>query len=335
MTPTGRDPRPEVSAVIPCLNEQENVRAIAGAVAAEFEKMGLSYEILFVDNSSTDGTVEILKEICAADPKVRLIVNNQNYGQMRSPTHGIYEASATGAVIGISADFQDPPGLIGEMIARWRSGSMIVLAVRSSEDTSPFIKIARALGYGFFERFGDYSVIPGATGFGLYDRRVVDALRQWRDPEPFFRGMLVESGYTLSTISYHRPERADGRSKNSFATIVAFFLSGLASSSKKLLRLPIYLSAPVFLLSFLAAIFAIILAIEGYSPWPALAAAALAAMFALIFLFLGLIGEQVRLISEMARNTPLVIERERVNFPPLPGSCPPGPTMAKSDNRDG
>jgi glycosyltransferase involved in cell wall biosynthesis len=303
----------DVSAVIPCLNEADNAAAIAKAVAQEFEKAAVSYEIIFIDNGSTDGTVDIIKGLCADDPRIRLIVNTQNFGQMRSPTHGIYQACGR-AVIGVCADFQDPPELLPEFIARWRSGALIVLGVRHSEKTSPLTRLIRAVGYGFFERFGDYRVIPGATGFGLYDRRVVDCLKQWRDPEPFFRGMLVESGYHLETIPYHRPERAGGASKNNFGTLLSFALSGLASSSKKLLRLPLYLAMMIFLTAFITLAAVPVAAILGHAPWTILGWGVGQMAFAIICLFLGLMGEQLRLISEISRNTPLVIEKERVNF---------------------
>jgi glycosyltransferase involved in cell wall biosynthesis len=304
----------EVSAVIPCLNEAENAAAIAEAVAAQFDRLSMNYEIIFIDNGSVDGTVNIIKGLCAADSRIRLIVNNRNYGQMRSPTHGIYQATGK-AVIGICADFQDPPELLGELIARWRAGAMIVLGVRQSEKTSLATRLIRDIGYGFFERFGDYRVIPGATGFGLYDREVVDCLRRWRDPEPFFRGMLVESGYRLETIPYHRPERAGGESKNNFGTLLSFALSGLASSSKKLLRMPLYIAVLGGLTATATAILALVVAILGRNGWWIFGLAVAQGAFAVICLFLGLIGEQIRLISEISRNTPLVIEKERVNFP--------------------
>jgi polyisoprenyl-phosphate glycosyltransferase len=309
----------DFSAVIPCLNEVENAEAIAAAVAAAFEDAGVSYEIVFIDNGSTDGTVEIVKRLCAADQRIRLIVNNQNYGQMRSPTHGIYQATGRSAVIGVCADFQDPPEMIGQFIDRWRAGAMIVLGVRESERTSLLMRGIRFVGYGFLNRFGDYPVIPGATGFGLYDRRVVDCLRAWREPEPFFRGMLVESGFRLETIPYHRPNRAGGASKNNFGTLVSFALSGLAGSSKRLLRVPLYLCFVAFLTGGLTFLGAVALAILGHQPWSALTWAVAQGAFGIICLFLGLIGEQVRLISEIARNVPLVIEKERVNFPPGEG----------------
>ncbi len=305
---------PEISAIIPCLNEEENAAAIAAAVVAQFKTLGLSYEIIFIDNGSVDDTVKIIKGLCALDPQIRLIVNTRNFGQMRSPTHAIYQATGA-AIIGICADFQDPPELIGEFVERWRRGALIVLGVRQSEKTSWSLRLIRAIGYGFFERFADYRVIPGATGFGLYDRRVVDTLKTWRDPEPFFRGMLVESGFALETIPYRRPERAGGVSKNNILSLMSFGLSGLASSSKQLLRLPIYIAVAMMLSAFLTLVAAIVTVLFGHGAWLLLGLALAQAMFAILFLFLGLLGEQVRVIHEIARDVPLVIERERVNFP--------------------
>lgn len=305
---------PDISALVPCLNEAENVEAIAKAIADELAAARVSYEIVFIDNGSTDGTIDLIKRLCADDERVRLIVNNQNYGQMRSPTYGIYQTSGQ-AVIGISADFQDPPGMIGEFIARWRAGAQIVLGVRRSEDVSLTLRILRALGYGFFERFGDYRVIPGATGFGLYDRMVVDCLKQWRDPEPFFRGMLVESGFALETIPYDRPPRAGGRTKNNLETLLSFAVSGVTSSSKKLLRIPLYIAMALGFLTGLTLIASLVCLVLRRPAWVYGAAAGFELAFALVFLFLGLIGEQVRFIAQIVRNAPLVIEKERVNFP--------------------
>ncbi len=308
-----RMPPVDVSVLIPCLNEAENVLPIVAAIAGELAVAGVSYDIIFIDNGSDDGTLGILKELCARDARVRLIVNNRNFGQMRSPTYGVYQTTGR-AVIGISADFQDPPELIGEFIRRWRAGAKIVLGVRQSEKTSLVLRLIRAVGYGFFERFGDYRVIPGATGFGLYDRQVVDCLKAWKDPEPFFRGMLVESGFALETVPYHRPARAGGVTKNNLRTLFSFALSSLANSSKKLLRLPIYVAMGLAGISAIFVAVAIVSAILGTDAWLWGVLAASVFLFSLLFLFLGLIGEQVRLISEMSRNVPLVTERERINF---------------------
>jgi polyisoprenyl-phosphate glycosyltransferase len=305
----------DISVLIPCLNEAENVAAITGAIAGELQKAGVSYDITFIDNGSTDGTIDLIKGLCARDPQVRLIVNNRNFGQMRSPTHGVYQVNGR-AVIGISADFQDPPELIPQLIDHWRAGAPIVLGVRQSEKTTLILRVIRAIGYGFFARFGDYPVIPGATGFGLYDRRVIDCLRQWRDPEPFFRGMLVESGFPITTIPYHRPRRAGGRTKNNIASLFSFAISGLASSSKKLLRLPIYVALLMAAATVVTSICVAIATILGRGSWTLAVLVGLEILFTLLFLFVGLIGEQVRIIADIVRNVPLVTEKERVNFPP-------------------
>lgn len=306
--------RPQVSVVIPCFNEEENIRAICAAVTDELERHAKSHEVIVIDNCSTDGTRDIVRELCAGDARIRAIFNNRNYGQMRSPTYGIYQAGGE-AVIGMCADFQDPPELIGEFIRKWRVGAQVVLGQRRSERTSLPLRVVRDLGYGFLRRYGDYPVIPGATGFGLYDRKVVDALAQWNEPEPFFRGMLVESGFRLELIPFDRPERAAGQTKNDGAALFSFALSGLAGSAKALLRLPIVLAFYSLMMTMLLAVAAIVAIVLDGPAWPLFGVTLGFAMFSVLLLFLGLIGEQVRMQAERSRNVPLVIEQERINFP--------------------
>jgi polyisoprenyl-phosphate glycosyltransferase len=301
---------PDISVVMPCLNEQENVRSIAEAVAAELEQVGATFEIIFIDNGSSDGTEAILRQLCAEDRRIRAIFNNRNYGQMRSPTYGIYQARGR-AVVGMCSDFQDPPAMLGAFIERWKCGAKIVLGVRRMQGRSWIA----AAGYSILGAIGDYRIIPGATGFGLYDRAVVDCLKEWNEPEPFFRGMLVESGFRLETIVFDRPGRAGGRSKNNVWTLLAFSLSALASSSKALLRLPLLLGLGSFAVAAILAGASAIAAIVGASTMLPVILAVVSFYFGIGFLTLGVMGEQLRLIAERSRNTPLVIERERLNFP--------------------
>ena len=308
-------PRPEISVVIPCFNEAANAAKIAAAVIGQLEKVSHSFDIIFIDNGSADGTVEIVRGLCARDPRIRLIANTRNFGQLRSPTHALFQATGR-AVIGIVADFQDPPELIPQFVERWRAGADIVLGVSRTKRMSPLFAAARRLSYGLQRRFGDYPIIPNATGFGLYDAKVVRAIAALNEPEPFFRGLLVETGYAIETIPFKRPPRAAGRSTNGFFGLLDFALSGLAGSSKGLLRVPLYVSFFIFCATLVTSIGAIYSMIVGANPRMWLFATLLELQFALLFLFLGLIGVQVRLISDRTRGTPLVIEKERVNFPP-------------------
>lgn len=306
--------RPDISVLIPCYNEEENAEAICAAAVRELESTGVSFEVIFIDNASTDRTVAIIKGICASDPRVRLIVNTRNFGQMRSPTHGIYQATGR-AIIGLCADFQDPPEMIPQFIEKWRDGADIVLGVRAEEKVGIIHNAFRKLSYWLGRNFGDYPIIPNATGFGLYDQKVVNATRSLKEPEPFFRGMLVETGYVIETILYSRPPRAGGTSKNNFFALLDFALSALAGASKRLLRMPLYIGVISGILSALMLIGALVAYMSGKPIAGWLIGSIVQAEFSLLFLFLGLLGDNIRIISERTRQTPLVVERERVNFP--------------------
>jgi glycosyltransferase involved in cell wall biosynthesis len=308
---------PEISVVIPCRNEEANAALIAAAVIEQLEPLTAALEIIFIDNASSDRTVEVIRAMCAADPRIKLIVNSRNFGQMRSPTHAIYAARGK-AVIGMCADFQDPPTLLPEFLQRWRAGTPIVLGVRQSEKSGAILTAIRELSYFLQKTLGDYQTIPNATGFGLYDRKVVDAIKSMNEPEPFFRGLLVETGFDIETVFYARPPRGSGKSNNNFLTLLDFALNGLAGSSKKLLRAPLYVAFFMGLLTLFCLGGAVFAAIFGRSVQLWLFAAALEAQFCLIFGFLGLLGVQIKLISERTRNQALVLERERINFPSEP-----------------
>ena len=202
-------PVPEISIVIPCFNEQHNVRAICIEVTRIAEMHTASHEIILIDNCSTDRTRTIMRKLCAGDRRIRAIFNTRNFGQMRSPTYGLYQAEGQ-AVIGMGADFQDPPAMIGEFVRQWREGAQIVLGQRRSEAASLPLRLARHWGYRVLARIGDRPIIPGATGFGLFDRKVIETLAAWKEPEPFFRAMVIESGFRLAIIPFDRPARTAG-----------------------------------------------------------------------------------------------------------------------------
>ena len=305
----------EISVVVPCFNEEANVRQIHAAVREQLEAHATDWEIIFIDNASADATRSLMRELCATDGRTRAIFNTRNFGQMRSPTYGIYQANGA-AVIAMSADFQDPPALIGPFIEAWRRGAKIVLGQPRAVPVGPIATAISKCGYWFLSRFGDYPVIPRVTGFGLFDRAVVRELMRWNEPEPFFRGMLVESGHAMELVPFDKPERQAGETKNNFFTLLDFALSSLSGSAKRLLRVPLYvavLGSMLALLIFMGGLAAIFLA-DGLAA-PMLTVAILLGLFSMLMLFIGVLGEQVRQIAERSRSVPLVIEAERIGFP--------------------
>ena len=304
---------PEISVVVPTFNEEGNVEPIASAIIAELSSLNVSWELIFIDNQSSDRTVDAVKRLAASDDRIKLICNQRNFGQMRSPTHGIYQASGC-AVISLCADFQDPPAMIPAFVEAWRRGDKIVLGQRKSESVGFGSFFARKLGYFFANNFFDYPIITDVTGFGLYDRAVIASLSALNEPEPLFRGMLVELGVPIRLIPYERPERRRGFSKNNFLTLYDFSLSSLASSGKRLLRVPVALGIGSLSLSAAAFLWALgSWALGRAISWP-LMLGLIQLNFGILFLFMGLIGDQVRLNAERLRGTPLVREVERVNF---------------------
>jgi hypothetical protein len=304
---------PEISVIIPCLNEEENAPLIYAAVREELCKHAASFEIIFIDNCSTDGTRDVLRAICEKDPDVRAIFNTRNFGQMRSPTHAIYQARGQ-AVIGMCADFQDPPAMIGPFVEQWRAGAQVVLAQRRTEDGAGAMSLIRNLGYNALRAISDYPIVRNATGFGLFDRVVVDTVSRWHEPEPFFRGMVVESGFRLVVLPFDRPARAGGETKNNWRTLTSFALSGLTGSARSLLRAPLFLVMPGVAVTLLLALVAVGALVMSRPAGLWLVLTVQFGLASVIMLFLGLLGDQVRLIAERTRNTPLVIEAERINF---------------------
>ena len=212
--------------------------------------------------------------------------------------------------------FKTPPSLLPKFIQRWQAGADIVLGLRKGEAKNSWpLRMTRSLSYWLARNFGDYPVLPDATGFGLYDARVVKAVSRLAEPEPFFRGMIVETGYRLETISFARPPRAAGKSKNTVPALFDFAMSTLAGSSKRLLRFPIYLGAFGALMTGVTLTGGIVAFFLGKPIAGWFIASIVQAELALLFGFLGLLGDNVRIISERTRGTPLVLERERVNFP--------------------
>ncbi len=309
-----------ISIVTPCYNEEANVRDCYAAVRALFEGelAGYAREHIFCDNASTDATLEILKEVAAADPAVRVIVNARNFGPLRNTYNGVMASSGDAVLLFLPADLQDPPELIPEFVRLWEQGYEIVYGIRAEREEGWLMRATRRAYYGLLTRFSEISVPPGVGDFQLVDRRVVDAMRQVRDSAPFMRMMTFECGGRAVGIPYRWRARRKGVSKNRIAALVDQGVNGFTSFTTAPIRLGL---AVGFGLSFLSIGYALVNLVLGLALYGRLAEPGIMTLIVSLFFFggvqlffMGLVGEYVLAIYGQVRDRPVVFERERINF---------------------
>lgn len=307
-----------ISIVTPCYNEAENVDDLCARVRAVFDALPqYRYEHILIDNASTDDTVIRIKAIAACDINVRLIVNVRNFGHIRSPMHAYLQAGGD-AIIALVADLEDPPELIPQFIEKWEAGYKVVAGVKVGSLENPLMAMVRSLYYRLSGSIADVRLIRNFTGFGLYDRAVLDYIRTVDDPYPYFRGLISEIGYDHAEIPYIKPTRLHGITKNNFYSLYDIAMLGITSHSKVPLRLATMAGFGLSLLSLLVAFgyfVAKILYWDSFSLGLAPMVIGLFFFSSVQLLFIGMLGEYVGAIHTQVMKRPLVTEKERVNFP--------------------
>jgi glycosyltransferase involved in cell wall biosynthesis len=306
-----------ISVVSSCFNEEENVDELCHRIKAVFQKMeGYDYEHIIADNASTDQTVQILRRIAGQDKRVKIIVNSRNFGHIRSPIHAILQASGE-AVIAMVSDLQDPPELIPQFIEEWEKGRKIVIGVKSASEESKIFYAIRSLYYFFVKRLAEIDMVEHFTGFGLYDRQVIEILRQIDDPYPYFRGFICDIGFERSEIKYLQPMRKIGLTKNNFYTLYDLAMLGITNHSKVPLRLATFFGFLTAFVSLLVGLFYLTYKLFYWYNFEVGMAPLVIAIFffaAVQLIFLGIIGEYVGSIHTQVQKRPLVVEKERINF---------------------
>ncbi len=305
-----------ITILTPCFNEEENVRPLYEAVKAVFAGLPqYSYEHLFIDNASKDKTVAILREIARQDANVKVIVNARNFGHIRSPYYGLLQATGD-AVIGIVADFQDPPDLIPQYLAKWEEGYKIVLGVKTGSDESFWMFLCRKTYYRLVAKLSNVELVQNATGSGLFDRQVVNILRQVDDPYPYFRGLIADIGFESYKLPYHQPVRPRGLTKSNFYTLYDLAMLGITNHSKVPLRLATMFGFAMSGLSLLLALGYLVAKLLYWNRFDMGLAPLLISLFffsSVQLFFIGILGEYIGAIHTQVQKRPLVIERERIN----------------------
>ncbi|MDD3724138.1 MAG: glycosyltransferase family 2 protein [Bacteroidales bacterium] len=307
----------KISIVTPCYNEEENISILYKEVKRQFSNLPqYEYEHIFIDNSSTDNTVGVLKEFAKTDKNLKIIVNSRNFGHIRSPYYAMLQADGD-AVISLVSDLQDPPYLIPEFIKKWEEGYKIVVGVKTnSEESKLFFRLRKAY-YNLVTKLSEVELIKNYTGFGIYDKQVIQELRNVKDNYPYFRGLICEVGFEKAIIEYKQPARKRGITKNNFFTLYDIAMLGITSHSKVPLRLAAMFGFLMAILSFLAAVVYFIMKIIYWDSMPLGQAPLVIGLFffsSIQLFFIGIIGEYIGNIHTHVMNRPLVVEKERINF---------------------
>ncbi len=323
-----------ISIMTPCYNEQDNVRNLYNQVREVMLSIGkYRYEHIFIDNSSKDATVAILREIAAEDPNVKIIVNARNFGHIRSPIHALFQARGD-AVIGIVADLQDPPPMIADLIREWENGAYCVLGIKRTSEENSLMFWLRKQYYKMADRLSSIETIQNFTGFGLYDRKVVELVRSFDDPYPYFRGMIADIGLPTVKIPYDQPSRKFGITKNNWYTLYDIGMLGIINHSKVPLRLAALAGFIGAGITFLVALVYLALKLIYWYTFSFGLAPMLIGIFfvsSMQLLFLGILGEYVGAIYTQVQKRPYAVELDRINFE-HPPSLPKRDTLAGSSN---
>lgn len=305
-----------ISIITPCFNEEENIEELHERIVNVMSKLTYDYEHILIDNASTDRTVEILKEISAMDRHVKVIVNTRNFGQIRSPYHALLQVSGD-AVVCMAADLQDPPERIPEFIKQWEKGCKVVVGVKTRSEETWLFYFLRTIYYRVVKRLSDVPLIENFTGFGIYDRVVVEALREINDPYPYFRGQIADLGYQRAEIEFTQPRRKRGVTKNNFYTLYDIAMLGLTGYTKVPLRLATMFGVLSAVISFLIGLSYLIYKLIFWYQFSLGSAPLVIGLFFLgsvQLMFLGIVGEYIGAIYTQVVRRPLVVEKERINF---------------------
>ena len=306
-----------ITIVSPTYNEEENILLFYSRVNEVIKNISnYQFEFLFIDNASTDETANILKDLARQDKKIKVILNTRNFGHIRSPYWGIIQSQGD-VTIYLASDLQDPPEIIPQFIDAWEKGFKVVLGVKPESKLNFLNHQLRKAYYKLLNKISNVPIIKNSTGFGLYDKEVLNEVRKINDPYPFLRGIIAELGYEVKQISFLQERRAKGHSKNNFYTLYDIGILGIISHSITPIRIASLLGFLVGSLSFIFAFIFTILKLIYWDSFPLGISPIIIGMFfmfGLILIFIGFLGEYICSIHTYLKKRPIVVEKERINF---------------------
>lgn len=312
-----KDNMKTISVVTPCFNEENNVEPLVQRVRAVFQEIPeYDYEHILADNCSSDNTLSILRGLAKKDKHIKIICNARNFGYHRSQFNAILSASGD-AVILLAADMQDPPEMLPEFIKKWEEGFQVVFGIRGMRYESVFLQTARKLYYRLLNKISEDELINDAGDFVLFDKNVLNILKQIKDSSPYLRGMFASLGFSIAGIEYRMEQRHSGKSSNNFFGLMVHSLLGFINHTMLPLRLATFIGFGLAIMSLFMSFLYLLLKIVLWDAAPPGIATLIIGLFFFsgvqVFL-LGFIGEMVGAILRQSKNYPIVVEKERINF---------------------
>jgi polyisoprenyl-phosphate glycosyltransferase len=306
-----------ISIVTPCFNEEENVADAYNAIKSIRDtNKNYDWEHLFIDNNSSDNTVEILKSFCLKDKSLKVIVNTNNFGHIRSHVYA-YLLVKGDAVIPFLCDLQDPADTICLFIEKWEQGNSVVVGIKETSDENIFLFFLRKYYYIIMDKISDVRLIKNYHGFGLYDQSFMEIIREINDPYPYFRGLVSEYSGNPCAIYYHQKSRTKGKSKNNFITLLDTVIQGAVAYSSIPLRIITMFGVLLSVGSFLTAFCYFLYKIFYWESFEVGVAPLVIGFFvfsSVQLMFIGIIGEYLAATIKKIDKHPLVIEKYRINF---------------------
>lgn len=309
----------KISIGVPCFNESCNIENMYKALTAEMKKnQKYDYEIIFSDNDSVDASDIILRRIAQKDKKVKVILNQSNFGPAKNGINCIRRASGD-CYIGIPCDFQEPPEMISEFITEWENGADIVWGQKKSSKENPIKFLCRKIFYKIISFFSDTKQLENVTSFGLMDKKVVDTILPtvMQDSEYYIRNLVCEYNFNIKLIPYVQNQRQYGKSSYNILSYFSFTIISLCITSLK----PLYFMIAVgFLFSFFSLFVALFYLIYKLLYWESFFLGVAPVIIGLFFCFgvllfsIGLLGVYISIIIRRITNKQFIIEKETINF---------------------
>lgn len=307
----------KISICVPCYNEEGNIERMYATLTDIMSKIDkYDYEIIFEDNASIDNTQNILRRIAKKDKKVKVIINNRNFGPMANSAYIVYQATGD-AVIGLPCDFQEPPEMIPDFIKYWSEGYKVVLGKKISSQENGIMYLLRTIYYKIIKIFSAIDQYEHVTGFGVFDIEVIKMIESINDPEPNFRNIVAELGYDVKLLPYNQKSRTSGKSGYSLISYLNLAIDSFMNTSTYIIRLITIVGSFFTALSIIAMISIFILDLFNIIR-PVIIIEYLVLLIviicSIILLALGIVGEYINSVLFRIKQRPLVVEKERINF---------------------